>query len=102
MSETTSKTAQAVSDGIQIGVAAALAAMEPRTEKAKEQTVPHTSIDQYVQSDATVRFRRWGQFGGTGYLRGQEAGFTAAEANTIVRAGLGDIVHTRAGLMVTK
>lgn len=56
---------------------------------------PQTSVDRYEPSEATVRFRRWFAFGNTAYLRGQEAGFSMAEATVLARRGVADIVHAR-------
>ncbi len=75
-----------------------------RAVSSSGETVQQTSVDEYQQSPATVRFRRFTVYGNVGYLRGQEAGFTMAEARGLQQRGMGDIVHTRdaSTAMVTK
>ena len=73
---------------------------------AAEPPKMQTSIADYVQAPATVRFRRWTSYGNTAYLRGQEAGFTLHEAEMLERRRAADIIHRAshgpAAGMVTK
>lgn len=67
--------------------------------------IQQTSLDEYQQSEATVRFRKFTLEGNTAYQRHQQAGFTMVEAQRLRREGVADIVHVREDirdLMVTK
>lgn len=56
--------------------------------KAQDPPRPQTSIDTYTPTEVTVRFRRWTAWANTAYLRGQEAGFSAREADDMKRRGV--------------
>jgi len=72
-------------------------AASPQTVAPGEAGVPRNPVATNMPpiNEVTVRFRRWHAFGPTAYMRGQEAGFSPAEAEKLQRLGIGIIVHDR-------
>jgi hypothetical protein len=58
--------------------------------------IQQTSIDEYVPSEVTVRFRKWTAFNGTAYMRGQQAGFPRAQIAELERRGIVEVVQATA------
>ena len=59
-----------------------------------------TSIETYTPPECAVRFRKWTKFLDTAYQRHQQAGFTRAQADLLVKAGRADIVEVN-GIRLT-